>query len=110
MRCVVPAVVVLLALGLPTRGAAKDWPGFRGGPSGVAASDDTGLPTTWSDTENIAWKVPLPGNGSSSPIVSGDRIFLTCYTGYGQDRGNPGDQQKLARSLVCLNRADGKIL
>ena len=110
MRCVMPAAVVLLALGLPTCVAAKDWPGFRGGPSGTAASDDTGLPTTWSDTENIAWKVPLPGNGSSSPIVSGDRIFLTCYTGYGQERGNPGDQQKLARSLVCLNRADGKIL
>ncbi|HET6884177.1 MAG TPA: PQQ-binding-like beta-propeller repeat protein [Pirellulales bacterium] len=86
-----------------------DWPGFRG-PDGLALSADTGLPLKWSDTENVAWKTPLPGPGSSSPIVAGDRVFVTCYGGYGLDRSKPGDQQKLTRSLVCVNSNDGRVL
>lgn len=53
------------------------WPNWRG-PSfnGVAAGKD--YPTAWSDTEHVKWKTPLPGKGSSTPIVWNDRIFLTC--------------------------------
>ncbi|MDY0357883.1 MAG: hypothetical protein RBR19_18515, partial [Sedimentisphaerales bacterium] len=50
--------------------SAGDWPGFRG-PGARGVSDQTGLALTWSDTENLAWKTPLPGPGSSSPIVFG---------------------------------------
>src|SRR5262249_21403332 len=60
---------------------AADWPGFRGAKGGVA--DDKNLPAEITK-DNIQWKVKLPGAGSSSPIVWGDKIFVTCYTGYGQ--------------------------
>jgi outer membrane protein assembly factor BamB len=89
--------------------SADDWPSFRG-PDGLAISPGKGLPLTWSDSQNIAWRTELPGPGSSSPIVAGDRVFLTCYSGYGIDRSNPGDQQKLTRDLVCVNLLDGRIL
>lgn len=87
----------------------EDWPRFCG-PNGSGVSAATGLPLTWNDSENIAWKTPLPGPGSSSPIISGDRIYLTCYSGYGVDRTDPGDPAKLTRHLLCLSLADGKIL
>jgi outer membrane protein assembly factor BamB len=75
------------------------WAQFRG-PGGRAVSAES-VPVTWSRTENIAWKTELPGPGTSSPIVVGSKIYLTCYNG-------PADQLKL--KLVCLGRADGKIL
>ena len=56
---------------------ADNWPQWRGvHQDGV--SQEKGLPQTWSETENIAWKVPLPGVAPSTPIVWGERIFLTC--------------------------------
>jgi len=76
----------------------------------MGISDDTKLPLTWSETKNLKWKTPLPGPGSSSPIIYGDRLFVTCYTGYGIDRSNPGSQENLKRRLLCVNRSDGKIL
>lgn len=84
---------------------AGDWTQFRGpGGSGIAAGNK--LPTTWTADENVVWKTDLPGPGASSPILIGEGIYLTCYTGY-SERG--GDIADLARHLVCLNRADGKI-
>ena len=62
-----------------------DWLRFRG-PNGSGVSVDQGLPVRWSETENIAWKVDLPGRGVSSPIIIGDRVVLTCCTGFRQDR------------------------
>lgn len=88
---------------------ADDWPNFRG-PNGLAVSTDRGLPVKWSDSTNIAWKTELPGPGSSSPIVAGDRVFVTCYSGYGVDRSDPGDPSKLLRNLVCISLADGRVL
>ncbi len=88
--------------------AGADWPRFRG-PDGAGVSDATGLPTTWSAMENVVWKTSLPGFGASSPIVLGDRVFLTCYTGYGFDRREPGQQSDLLLHTLCLDRADGAI-
>jgi outer membrane protein assembly factor BamB len=68
----------LLVLPLPAR--ADNWPQWRG-PRGDGVSKETNLPTRWSATENIAWKLPLPGMGGSTPIVWGDRLFLTCEDG-----------------------------
>jgi outer membrane protein assembly factor BamB len=64
--------------------AFGDWRGFRGTESSAAAT--TSAPTKWSDTENIAWKIDLPGRGLSSPILVGDRVFLTASSGGRQDR------------------------
>ena len=63
---------------------AADWPGFRGTRGGVA--DDKDLPVQWSK-DNFLWKVKLPGPGTSSPITTGDKVIVTCYTGYGLTAG-----------------------
>ncbi len=55
---------------------AEPWPQWRG-PRGNGTSRETGLPTTWSRSENMLWRVPLPGPAGSTPAVWGDRIFLT---------------------------------
>lgn len=101
-RLLVPCLVLLLS----TRSEAADWPRFRG-PDGTATSEDRGLPTTWGDDENLVWKAELPGGGASSPIVVGDRVFVTCYSGYGLDVESPGDLKNLKRHLLCLDRATG---
>lgn len=92
---------------LPTLGA--DWPQFRG-PNGNAGTDDAMTPIKWSDSENIAWKQPLPGRGASSPVVSGHRIFLTAFTGFGMDEQEPGDKTDLRLHTICLDRNTGEIV
>ncbi|HEY6166882.1 MAG TPA: PQQ-binding-like beta-propeller repeat protein [Verrucomicrobiae bacterium] len=102
-----------LALLFPVIGAATlsaaDWPRFRG-PNGDGTSSDATIPLKWSEKENLVWRTPLPGPGSSSPIVSGARVFLTCYSGYGATTNNPGDVTQLTRHALCLDRATGKIV
>ncbi|MFO0868244.1 MAG: PQQ-binding-like beta-propeller repeat protein [Pirellulales bacterium] len=95
----------------PARFAAKsaDWARFRG-PSGMGTSDAKGLPTRWSQDENVAWKTPLPGPGASSPIVFRDRIYLTCYSGYFVPGTSGGSLEQLKRHLLALDRATGRIL
>lgn len=77
---------------------ATDWPRFRG-PQGDGTSSDQGVPTEWSDSKNLKWKLKLPGAGFSSPIVVGKHVFVTAYTG-------SGDQVK--RYLVCVDRQTGE--
>jgi outer membrane protein assembly factor BamB len=86
---------------------AADWPQFRG-PGGLGIAPDHGLPVTWSDESNLVWKTELPGPGSSSPIVVGNRVFLTCYSGYGLPGKHPGNRADLKRHVLCLNRKSGK--
>jgi outer membrane protein assembly factor BamB len=109
LTCVVTSVVLGLANTVRAATiAAGDWPQFRG-PQAHGRSDAKGLPLTWSDEQGIAWKTPLPGPGASSPITLGNRIFLTCFTGYGTSSREPGDMNQLQRHLLCLDLADGKI-
>lgn len=77
---------LLMALSVAGPGInAADWPHWRGpGASGVAP--DRTLPIRWSAAENVAWKAPLAGVGVSTPIVSGDRIFVTSQIGSGVRR------------------------
>lgn len=56
-----------------------NWPQFRG-PSGDGRSSETNLPLSWSETENVKWKVALPGRGWSSPVIDGGEIWLTTAT------------------------------
>lgn len=85
------------------------WSRFLG-PNGRGLSDDARIPTQWSDTENLAWKVKLPGAGASSPILTEQFVFVTSYSGYGEDLQNPGDMNDLKRHLSCIRRSDGEII
>src|ERR1019366_5643823 len=69
-----------------------DWRQFRG-PGGSGTSEETGLPVTWSEKENIVWRAKLPGPGTSFPIVVGKRVYLTCYSGYGLSAFKKGDNE-----------------
>ena len=89
--------------------AAENWPQFRGS-EGVAAIDDATFPLERSADKNVKWKTGLPGPGSSSPIFWDNKLFVTCYTGYGIDQKNVGEPKDLGRMLLCLDRASGKIL
>ncbi|MCS7016772.1 MAG: PQQ-binding-like beta-propeller repeat protein [Gemmatales bacterium] len=102
-------VIVLVTTKLTAEEKVGDWPQFRG-PGSRGVSPATGLPVTWDEQKNVLWKTELPGPGTSSPIVVGDRIFLTCYTGYGLSRRHPGDMNQLYRHVVCVQRDDGRIL
>ena len=73
MRSAVLTIQMLAALGGVLR--AENWPQWRG-PQANGISGETNLPVRWSQTENIAWKLPLPAFSGSTPIVWGDRIFL----------------------------------
>lgn len=60
--------------------SADNWPHWRG-PSATGVSPETGLPERWSDSENVAWKAPVRGLGISSPVIWGDRVFVTSQIG-----------------------------
>lgn len=100
--------VVTLALLAAVSAGGADWLQFRG-PGGSGVAPDTGLPSTWSSKENIVWRTKLPGPGTSSPIVVGKRVYLTCYTGYGLQEGRQG-MENLMRHVLCVDRAKGDIL
>lgn len=101
--------VMLWACGLILTGVggAADWAQFRG-PNGTGVvADKAAYPTVWSDTQNVKWSTPLPGPGSSSPIVVGDKLFVTCFSGVGE---NGAGTEGLKRHLICIERASGKIV
>jgi outer membrane protein assembly factor BamB len=106
-RWVAAAALLLGAAGM--RVGAADWRQFRG-PGGLGISDEKGLPTEWDAEKNIAWRVKLPGAGASCPVTIGNRVFVTCYSGYGMEVANPGKMDALRRHLLCLDRATGKTL
>jgi outer membrane protein assembly factor BamB len=76
--------------------SAADWPAWRG-PRGNGVSTETDLPTKWSATDNVRWRVPLPEAGNSTPIVSRGRVFVTQAVGE-------------RRTLMCFEREGGKVL
>jgi outer membrane protein assembly factor BamB len=76
----------------------ENWPQFRG-PDGNGVSDATGLPLTFSDTENVRWKTPIHGKGWSSPVVWGDQVWLTTATEDGKEM-----------FAVCADLATGRIV
>lgn len=92
------AAVVIGAWLVVSLSFAEDWPYWRG-PRMDGTSRAESLPLAWSRTENVRWKTPIPGNGHSSPIVTGDRILLTTCI-----------EEEGKRLLLCLDRRDGKEL
>jgi outer membrane protein assembly factor BamB len=101
--------LLILATGVPI---AANWPQWRG-PSGLGLSVESGLPTTWSARENVAWSAPLRGLGSSSPIVWGQQILVTSQIGRLPLGGNSypvlarDDAALLAREQPIGGRRDG---
>ena len=93
-----PAQGVGVRMVPPDGDGARYWSRWRG-PSGQGVVEGSGYPDTWSDTANVHWKVPVPGIGHSSPIVWGDRIFLTTSRNRGQQV-----------SILCFRRSDGALL
>jgi outer membrane protein assembly factor BamB len=88
--------LIRLALALLAASAtASDWPQWRG-PEGTGESAEKDLPVRWSASENLAWKLPLPERSGSTPIVSGDRVFLSVASG---DR----------LELWCVDRTRGTL-
>lgn len=80
---VVLSLAILLSFAIAGSGGASDWTQFRGaGARGVAVTQS--IPTTWSTTENVAWKTALPGKGWSSPVVWEKQIFLTAVINEGE--------------------------
>ncbi len=81
--------------------AHADWLGFRGlAHQGHADAGD--YPIRWGPTENVAWKFKLPGPGASSPVVKGERVFVTAFTGT--------KAKEIVRHLLCLDRKTGKLM
>ncbi|MFM8477661.1 MAG: PQQ-binding-like beta-propeller repeat protein [Planctomycetaceae bacterium] len=99
------AALLSALMGLPL--SAEDWTRFRGA-NGAGQSAATGLPQEWSESRNLVWKRDLPGEGSSSPVLAGDRIFVTCYAEYGGEAG--ADPAKMKRQLVCIGAEKGEVL
>src|SRR5688572_23777144 len=64
---------------------ANNWPAWRG-PSDAGVSPEKNLPVSWSDTQNVAWSMPIRGMGVSSPIVWGNRVFITSQDGASAER------------------------
>ena len=92
---------ILMACGEAEVSSPGVWPQFRG-PLGNGVSADLGLPTTWSEeSENLEWKVTIPGRGNSSPIVSHGRVFLTTAALSGKE---------VERSALALDFATGELL
>src|SRR5205809_445335 len=111
-----PALAFSLALVVPSVAVADNWPAWRG-PTGQGFCTEKNVPLKWSATENVKWKVPLADPGNSTPIVWGDKIFLTQANGDPTPKkdtkgktDNKDRKDGTIRSLLCLARADGKIL
>jgi len=97
IRLPLSAIVAVFFLTLTVNGAEPVWPQWRG-PAGTGHSTETGIPHEW-DAKSIVWKLPLKGVGQSTPVIWGERIFLTSAPEAGK-----------SRLVVCVDRKSGKVL
>ena len=126
------AITPLLVL-LTGSAFADDWAHWRG-PTGNGTSPNANPPTQWSETENVKWKVPIPGRGSGSPVVWGDKVFAVTAIPAGRESnavkstdtiqtltaqrpqrpggGRPGggEQRTLDFVVLCFDRSDGNLV
>ena len=128
-RVVVGAAVLAIGLSVTAAAAPKpsyNWPQWRG-PEGLGISPEHDLPWQWTPSENVAWKTAIPGRGHSSPVVWGDRVFLTTavegdvvpgkkavtHTIDGQEFIHPdsvGADRKHALKVLAIGADSGRIL
>jgi outer membrane protein assembly factor BamB len=100
----------------PTPAAERYWGQWRG-PYSTGVSKNANPPLEWSETKNVRWKVEIPGRGSGSPVVWGDRVYLLTaipvgITGAASHQPRGGIQPRVAHRFVviALNRRDGKVV
>jgi outer membrane protein assembly factor BamB len=89
---------LVLALCQSVVSAGENWPQFRG-PDGQGHADAAGLPIEWSESRNIAWKTALPGEGWSSPVIWGERIWMTAALDHGK-----------SLHALCVDRSSGRLV
>jgi outer membrane protein assembly factor BamB len=123
--CLAAALILLISpafaddTGLP-EDAEQNWPQWRG-PLGSGVAPNADPPLEWSETKNVRWKTALPGRGHSTPIVWGERVFLTAAVPYGdalppRPSTAPGNHDNLPVThrqrfiALAVNRADGSIV
>ncbi|MFM8415113.1 MAG: PQQ-binding-like beta-propeller repeat protein [Planctomycetota bacterium] len=119
----ISAASLLLLIALPLAGAEPEWPQWRGpgGQGHAPAAHD--LPVTWSETEHVAWKTPLPGRGWSSPVIGDGRIWLTTASqreASGETQAQALEGKRMASQLavssavtiraLCVDQVTGKLL
>ena len=126
MRRLAIAACLLLGLGVEAAAAEDDryWPQWRG-PRATGVAPEGDPPAQWSETENVRWKVPVPGNGSASPVVWGDRVFvLTALPAGSGDGSGGGFFTRLRRRIMgtvgtgerqsfvvlAIDRRDGSVI
>lgn len=97
------ATGIIFCVSWPHCANADDWLRFRG-ENGAGVSTDSKIPSVWGDQKNLAWKAKLPGAGFSSPIITGNKVLVTCYT------GADGNLKNLKRQILCFDRKSGKKL
>jgi outer membrane protein assembly factor BamB len=106
------ALIVTVALSVLTLtgvSAADQWPNFRGPHAGVAA-DDPNLPESWSETENVVWKIDVPGLAWSSPVIWDDHVIITSAISSGKEAApekglfDPGDAMHGNTRSTAINR------
>lgn len=126
MRRVLIGCVLVLTVSVATGLAADDryWPQWRG-PLGTGVAPGADPPTEWSETRNVRWKVEIPGHGSASPVVWGDRLFVltSVPAGAGEESnegfftrlrnrfsGGVGSGETQQFAILALDRSDGRIV
>jgi outer membrane protein assembly factor BamB len=110
--CITAMAGLCLCLTALPEVSAQNWPQFRG-PASQGITQETGLPVQWSATSNVIWKTTLPGPGHSSPIVWGDRIFLTAFRSERISNAYAARFLLSARGqlvVLALDKTSGKIL
>lgn len=108
------ATTLLVTFVIGVSAAERDWPQFRG-PRGDGSSHAKDVPVTWSETNNLAWKVSVPGRGRSAPVVMGDHVWLTLAVERGvmRTRIESDDMQTaehVSLEVVCLDARDGTLV
>ena len=98
MSAIRNSLLLTIMLAAASIARAGDWPQWRG-PFFNGSTDETNLPSRWSKTENIAWKVELPGAAAATPIISGGQVFLSG-----------ADPQRDVLLATCYDRTSGKRL
>ena len=123
MLCFLTKLILVCQLAGPDLGSAEaqyNWPAWRG-PFATGVAPHANPPVEWNDKKNIRWKTALPGKGHSTPIVWGERVFLTTAIPYGEalrprlpDRPGTHDNLPLTYqhefAVLAVNRRNGSIL
>ena len=120
IRFTAAALALISAAALAAQPSTSNWPHWRG-PSHTGVANGN-VPLTWSDTQNVKWKIEIPGRGFSTPVAWGNRLFLTTAiptgkkseqpppSGRGGAGGGAGAGEEHRLEVMAVDRATGKVL